>query len=264
MTKPINITGDATGGQLDARTLTTAILFDAYAGYQLVDSNNPYRLRFSIPVGNIDIIRRVRLSFSMLPAVFVAQAGTIAAGNTGAGTNHNHSENYNSSAASANHNHDWAVTQGGDVGIGTTGKQINDGGGGGVGILPAAPAGTFITNQNGAAHVHAVTGTSSGEASHTHSIAGGAITLSPATALGNTGQATGAHIYLAGPGVTPPGPEVFPRAGQTPPPYAGTDIDDLDFTHYFPKGGVYEFQISSTAIGGIIAQVQVLGTLTAA
>jgi len=255
------IAGNNTGAQLDTSHVTAPILFDAYGGYQLVDSANPYRLRFAIPP-QVTVIRKVRVSFSLTSGVYVSQGGTIAGSNTSTDSvNHSHGV---PGLGTPNHQHPWATTPGTATAAGgATGPVFSASDGVGVlGVIPGGPlvAQTLKTDTSGAGTTGA--GTSSGfSVAHVHAFAGGTVAFGAPTALGAAGGASAAHIMLVGTG------EMFPLPPSQQPPYGGggaADFGPFDLTKYFAATGItYEIQFTTATIGGIIAQVQMVAQLTA-
>jgi hypothetical protein len=259
-----SVAGNRTGGQAGSESVGTPAVLTIGFGYQVVDSGNPARLRFEV-VQQMMWVRRVRLSFSLLPAVFVAQTGTVGAGNTGAQSNdHGHSFAANSGVEGNGHIHNLGSTDN-TLTAPPNGPVLRDGAGTYMMIAPNATASaTFVSAGESATHLHGVAGNTGGEsAGHTHSIAGGSITLSPATALGNTGMARGSRITIDGTDYTV-------QLGGPWGAGAQTDISDLDLSKIQTAGkqsiwkrGFHEIDLSSTAIGGIMAQLLVVGTVNA-
>lgn len=286
---PINVTErgvmppDQTGSQLGQGTATAPALITESAGFQLVDSTNPYILRFSIPLSLV-LIRRARLSFSLSVGVYPAISGSVAGGNTSAeSANHNHGLSGNTaleggdhthgipSLATPNHAHDMLHLGGtgpGNTSVYTAGDgslmQILSDTTGTKTTYLAGGTGTGSGTSGGrsAAHVHGVNGNTGTESvAHVHSIVSGGVTFGAPTSLGRTPSlASAAHIYLATNGG--PAVEIKPISTQVQPPYSAVTYADLDFSSYFVKiPATYELTISSATLGGIMAQMQLTGEL---
>ena len=291
---PINVTErgvmppDQTGSQLGQGTATAPALITESAGFQLVDSTNPYILRFSIPLSLV-LIRRARLSFSLSVGVYPAISGSVAGGNTG-GTSANHTHSYGGTTgaesgghyhsvpalSTPNHQHIFATSGASSGGLPSTAPIVTAGGGGQVGQPPGGDSNaTFRTDSSGGSgtgggtsggegstHTHTAGGATVGQsADHSHSILSGGVTFGAPTSLGRTPSlASAAHIYLATNGG--PAVEIKPISTQVQPPYSAVTYADLDFSSYFVKiPATYELTISSATLGGIMAQMQLTGEL---
>jgi len=282
---PINVTErgvmppDQTGSQLGQGTATAPALITESAGFQLVDSTNPYILRFSIPLSLV-LIRRARLSFSLSVGVYPAISGSVAGGNTSAeSANHNHGLSGNTateagdhSHGTPNHQHATFVTDATSNAIlGMYGPVARDGNSTYFGIMPNGNGSTtYRTDNSGggtsggksAAHAHGQVGNTGTESvAHVHSIVSGGVAFGAPTSLGRTPSlASAAHIYLATNGG--PAVEIKPISTQVQPPYSAVTYADLDFSSYFVKiPATYELTISSATLGGIMAQMQLTGEL---
>jgi hypothetical protein len=230
---------------------TTAQFFPVYGGYQQVDGTYRARIRFFIPSTVTKFVKSM-LSFTLQP-FHVGNQTTAVANTSASGSAHSHtvpSESVTgvaSAGSSTSHTHTYVV--GGGTGANTITATTTN--------LLGSPAGASLTfNLNSVDHTHSVSGqatagtTANNEATHTHSIP--SLSLNSPTAIYEAGMAQGVHVYIDnGSGLVD---QTTPLAG---PWGAGValDVSNLDITSYITTTGWKEIQLSSTAIGGITAQV---------
>jgi len=226
------------GTVYDSRSGSPSVIKDS-AGYQGVDSTHNLRLRFEIPQ-NVQMIQRVLLAFS-LQAWRASQQSTAASNTSGSGG----SQTPTSSGVSNLHSHGIAfadLVRGVSVSVDSAGLYAS--GSGGV---------TVGTNTDGP-HTHTVS-----IAAHTHSIP--SLSLNAPSGLVDQAMAQGCHVYI-----TPPGgaqSDITTALGGPWGSGSALDVSDLDISAYVTSGGWWEIQISSTTLGGIIANVATIGIVGA-
>jgi hypothetical protein len=204
---------------------TTAQFFPVYGGYQQVDGTYRARIRFFIPATVTKFVKSM-LSFTLQP--FHVGNQTTATANTSG-----------SSSANSSGSND---TEHGHTTITFSGVAANTITASGT-TLYGNPAGPSLTsNLSTVDHAHPIP--------HTHTVP--SLALNSPTAIYEAGMAQGVHVYIDnGSGLVD---QTTPLAG---PWGAGSalDVSNLDITSYITTTGWKEIQLSSTAIGGITAQV---------
>jgi hypothetical protein len=246
-------------------------------GLQPVDATYRARCRFQVP-SNVILVTKALLSFSTGPfrsGIQTASGGTTS-GDEGAHTHdvglpsHSHGTP-NHSHGTPDHRHVLFTFNGAGAGVGnqdtydywdgsngwpivltvltqgTVGPNVETRNAGGGGTTPAGGGGTsgggggtVVASAAGSAHHHTIPPES----------------LNPPSALFEAGMAQGCHVWIDG----------TDRTTALSGPFGGgspTDIDDLDITAWLLTSGFHEIQLSSTALGGIMAQVTVFAVLGA-
>jgi len=208
-------------------------------GLQPVDATYKARCRFQIP-SNVLLVTKALLSFSTGPFRSAIQ---VTISNEGA---HTH--------PTPNHGHEIAhfvsITAGATPhpASPTFVLDMRDSGGGaqqfgvdnGTGPAPTSDIWTYVDGGGS---------TSAAGSAHTH-------TLSSPSGLYEAGDAQGCHVWIDGTDRTTALGGPFGSGSPA-------DIDDLDVTAWLLTPGFHEIQLSSTALGGIMAQVTVFAVLGA-
>jgi hypothetical protein len=237
---------------------TTAQFFPVYGGYQQVDGTYRARIRFFIPATVTKFVKSM-LSFTLQP-FHVGNQTTAAANTSAGGSAHSHTVTIgNHTHTTPAHKHELfdTVSTGNAMPAtyelftanNSSGSLIN------VGMVGDSPGGVNVWTPNStgsgtSANGGATTPTSSNESTHTHVIP--SLSLNAPSAIYEAGMAQGVHVFVDnGSGLVD---QTTPLAG---PWGAGValDVSNLDITSYITTSGWKEIQLSSTAIGGITAQV---------
>jgi hypothetical protein len=230
-------------------------IYTAQAGFQAVDTTRKLRLRFHIP-SNMSVLQKVTFSFSGMPFRAGAQStsGASSAITTSGGSAHSHT-------IDSAHQHRWAKWDGVVTTAPSTYKSRNvwAAGYGYVGTQMDSNAimdgKDLLTDTTGGA-----TGTSQSEGAHTHGMSHTHAVNAP-DGLYETGMARNVHLYVDGVDVST---SVQDSSGNVGPwDGAGSEfsIDEIDISTYMQSGGFHEIQLSSTAIGGIMGFIDVIGLL---
>ena len=251
-------------------------------GYQMVDATHNARCRFLIPPTSIHT-GRATLNFSLQPFRAAIQSATGGGTTSGAEGSHTHGVTLSThthdttpaahSHSTPNHNHllattrsstasvtasgaVWRVKTGDSVGAlsfilpGTDNTEYVDlwtdasaggstsGGGGGTTTTSAGGGGGSLSSAGGSAHTHTVP--SSG--------------LTTPNALYEASMAQGCHVLVDGTDQTVALGGPWGVGG-------ALDVNDLDLSPWLASTGWHEVQVTSTALGGVFAQVAVYATL---
>lgn len=223
----------------DNRTASPNILRSS-AGYQGVDSSHNLRLRFEIPQ-NVGAIQRVLLSFSL-------QAWRASQQSTASGTTSG-SSSANTTGAGSLHAHSFSISieNNGGASFSMLWDSVNK-------LFAISGASDLYTNpgtSNEGSHTHGM--------GHTHGIPN--LALQSPTGLIDQAMAQGVHLLIA-----PAGGSFTDITSALGGPWgsgSALDVNDLDISTYVTSGGWWEVQLSSTTLGGIIANVDVVGMVTA-
>ena len=231
------LTRPAIGSRTRAVTSTTGVVYDSHygspqimvvpMGYQPVDSTHSATLKFTIP-SNVVMIQKVTLSIFLLP--FYVGNQTASSTTTSNGSSSVTSTNGSvTTSTSALHGHIV------DVPAGTpNGNPLYLYGNSTINV--AGGPGVFGTRSDGG-HTHDLVHTH--DDAHDHAIP--SLALNAPSAIYSAGSATGVNVTIDGTSL-----------GTA---YA-SDQSELDITKYVLGGGTHTILLSSTALGGLEAQLQ--------
>jgi hypothetical protein len=187
-------------------------------GYQPVDSTHSATLKFTLP-SNVVMIQKVTLSIFLLPFYVGNQTASSA---TSAGA----SSSVTSTGGSLTHSHDSGM----ELNNGTAAYAVTADVNGNL-YAPTGASKIYGTGFNATDHTH--------DDAHTHNIP--SLALNAPSAIYSAGSATGVNVTIDGTSL-----------GTA---YA-SDQSELDITKYILGGGTHTILLSSTALGGLEAQLQ--------
>jgi len=207
-------------------------IYPAWSGYESVDATHNLRLRFHIP-SNLAVLQKTTVSFSGLP--FRSGLQSTAAANTSGASSSSTTDDENA--------HVHGILIKGNTGLttalfldltspSTIGKNVGTDSDGG-------------NTDGGSLHHHGM--------AHTHPIP--ALSLNNPTGLFETGMARNVHMLVDGVDVSSAVGGPWDGGG------SAFDVNEVDISAYIQSGGFHEIQLTSTAIGGVKANVDVYGLL---
>lgn len=221
------LTNKRTTGDLGQPGVNMLESYDVCFGYQPVDSTHNARCRFHVHT-NVDTLASLMLHFSLQP--FHVGNQTTAGGTT--------------SSAGGDHQHLMLQDTGTFVGTGSIlGYELYN---------ARDSVGNFLEFTEPVVGPHGIAdrwtfGTSG---PHTHSIP--SLPLNPPSAIYEAGMAQGVHVFVDGVDETTPLGGPFGTGSPA-------DITDLNIAPYVLTSGWHEIQLSSTSIGGITTQIELIG-----
>jgi len=242
---------DALTNNRQLNSVATLDCYDVCFGYQPVDATFKARCRWNLHT-NVDTVINLTLHFTLQP-FHVGNQTTAVASTSSGGSAHSHSVSGQTTgggttSSDAAHSHLIHTLAGsGANNLQTDGSNILNNSGVNIDLSTT----TGIASHSHSIASEGVTGaTSSSESSHTHTIP--SLSLNAPTAIYEAGMAQGVHVFIDG----------TDRTGALGGPFgsgSALDVTNLNIAPYITTAGWHEIQLSSTAIGGITTQIQFCG-----